>query len=299
MLPFAAPGDSTFRTLEEDDKASVLRTYARNRMAAPSPRQWAGVALINLTLLKGGACNRQRASRSSPIRLDRDRRTQSGRDLQRIASARGHSGRAVQWLGDPERPAPARGRVLHHLRQNVRSRAWVRSPRSATTTRPSIPTCWTRKNHSRTFDQLATVATIAAGESIDLGNIGILGCWVPDPNSPVNIVAESITAPRLRTKGSQIAVTSGFTQPGHRRVRSVRGRCLFLRRPDHQPMTSSRGSAVRFRPCRRGHAFLQRIGQRPCRRPARPNYYVGLLVDRENQLIESVRERQRRRGKPT
>ena len=56
MLPFAAYGDSAFRTLEEDDKASVLRTYARNQASVPIPQTVGGRGIITFNLLKGGAC---------------------------------------------------------------------------------------------------------------------------------------------------------------------------------------------------------------------------------------------------
>ena len=56
MLPFAAFEDMTFRTLEEDDKASVLRTYARNRFGGPISQTVGGRGLIKLRLLQGAAC---------------------------------------------------------------------------------------------------------------------------------------------------------------------------------------------------------------------------------------------------
>jgi Matrixin len=56
MLPFGSPGDLTFRTLEEDDKASVLRVYARNRFSGPLPATVGGRAVINLRLMKDGTC---------------------------------------------------------------------------------------------------------------------------------------------------------------------------------------------------------------------------------------------------
>ena len=89
--------------------------------AGRSPRQSAGVALINLTAperrsLRAG--NRRVGRGLSDA--DRDRRTEPGRDVQRIAAARGSRrtsrSMARSTLNVPPLPA---GRVLHHLRQNV------------------------------------------------------------------------------------------------------------------------------------------------------------------------------------
>ena len=56
MLPVVAEGDANPRTLEEDDKAAILRLYARNRFSGPIAQTVAGRALITLRLLKDGAC---------------------------------------------------------------------------------------------------------------------------------------------------------------------------------------------------------------------------------------------------
>ena len=56
MLPVVAPGDANPRTLEEDDKAAILRVYARNRFSGAIPQTVGGRGLITLRLLKDGAC---------------------------------------------------------------------------------------------------------------------------------------------------------------------------------------------------------------------------------------------------
>ncbi len=64
------------------------------------------------------------------------------------------------------------------------------------------------------FDNLATVASIADGDTVDLGTVGILGCWIPLAASDVDIEVTASTAPETATLGGQIAVTSGFTNTG-------------------------------------------------------------------------------------
>ena len=120
MLPLAAPGDSSFRTLEEDDKASVLRVYARNRFSGPLPQTIGGRAVISLRLLKDGAC--VPATGVSVVAY----RTQAGIDgMNRVETFSGSQLRAFTphqpfngsvTLNVPPLPA---GRVLHHLRQNA------------------------------------------------------------------------------------------------------------------------------------------------------------------------------------
>ena len=64
------------------------------------------------------------------------------------------------------------------------------------------------------FDNLATVASITAGNTVDLGTVGFLGCWIPVTSSDVDIEMTASTAPATATLGGDIAVTSSFTNQG-------------------------------------------------------------------------------------
>ena len=214
MLPFAAPGDSTFRTLEEDDKASVLRTYARNRDAGPIPQTVGGRGTINFTLLKGGACDP--ATGLSVVAYP----TLTGiAGVNRIETFSGSQLRAglldepfngsVTLNVPPLPPGESYAIYARTLEQGVGA---LSSQRYNFTTMSS--NLIDPENQSRTFDQLATIDAISAGQSIDLGNIGILGCWAPDPCSAIDLVSDVITAPATAVKGSQITVTSSFRNQG-------------------------------------------------------------------------------------
>ena len=64
------------------------------------------------------------------------------------------------------------------------------------------------------FDNLATVATITAGSTVDLGTVGFLGCWIPVATSDIDLAMTASTAPATATLGGDIAVTSSFTNQG-------------------------------------------------------------------------------------
>ena len=64
------------------------------------------------------------------------------------------------------------------------------------------------------FDNLATVATITAGSTVDLGTVGFLGCWIPVATSDIDLAMTASTAPATATLGGDIAATSSFTNQG-------------------------------------------------------------------------------------
>ena len=64
------------------------------------------------------------------------------------------------------------------------------------------------------FDELATVAAITAGSTVDLGTVGFLGCWIPVATSDIDLAMTASTAPATATLGGDIAVTSSFTNQG-------------------------------------------------------------------------------------
>ena len=233
MLPFGAVGDSTFRTLEEDDKASVLRTYARNRNGSPIAQTVGGRGTIRLTLLRGAAC--EPATGISVVAYP----TLTGIDgPNRVETFSGSHLRAG-LLDEPFNgsallnvlPLPAGQSYTIYARTFEQGLGAFSSQRYNYTTINS--NLLDAQDRSRTFDQLATVATITAGQSIDLGNIGILGCWVPDPGLPDQRRGRLHHRSGDRDQGESDRDHVAFQQSGHRGVRSVRGRCLLLRRPDH------------------------------------------------------------------
>ena len=287
MLPLAAPGDVSFRSLEEDDKSSVLRIYARNRFSGPIPQTVGGRAVINLTLLKDGAC--VPATGVSVVAY----RTQSGIDgMHRVETFSGSQLRAFTphqpfdgsvTLNVPPLP-PGESYTIYARTLETGTGALSSQRYNYTTINSNL---LDPENQSRTFDQLATIGGLVAGETRDLGNVGILGCSVADPNSPVNLVAQSITAPASAYKGSQIAVSSTFTNQGTAAAgafqvgiyfstdQTINGSDAFTGFTCAVPGLAPGGSA-------------QCNGSAPVPAGIVPgNYYVGLLVDRQNQVIEN------------
>ena len=286
MLPLAAPGDSSFRTLEEDDKASVLRVYARNRFSGPVPLTVGGRAVINLTLLKGGAC--VPATGVSVVAY----RTQSGIDgMNRVEAFSGSQLRAFTLhqpfngsvtLNVP--PSPAGESYTIYARTLETGTGALSSQRYNYTTINS--NLLDPENQSRTFDQLATIASLASGETRNLGSIGILGCSVADPNSPVNLVAQSITAPATAYKGSQIAVNSTFANQGSVATGAFEAGVYFS--TDQTINASDIFSGACAVPTLAAGAVGACNGSFPIPAAVVPgNYYVGVLVDRQNQVIEN------------
>ena len=140
-------------------------------------------------------------------------------------------------------------------------------------------------NKSRRFDQLAVVNAIAAGETIDLGNIGIEGCWVPDPTSSIDVVADSITAASTASVEGQIAVTSSVRNQGSSATGPfesafisplINDQCerhptgFSCPVPDLSPGATDSCNGLADVPVLAG------------------NYYLGVLADFQNQVVESV-----------
>jgi Big-like domain-containing protein/CARDB protein/matrixin len=288
MLPFVASGDATYRTLEEDDKAAVLRVYARNRFSGPLPPTVGGRGVINLRLVKDGAC--VPATGVSVVAY----RTASGIDgMNRVETFSGSQFRAFTahqpfngsvTLNVP--PLPAGESYTIYARTLETGTGALSGQRYNYTTINS--NLLDPPNQSRTFDQLATVSSLGAGDSVNLGDVGILGCWVPNPTSLVNLVAQSITAPATAYKGGQIAVSSTFTNAGSAAAGAFQVGVYFS---TDQTITSSdifSGFTCAV-PGLAGGAVTQCSGSAPVPAAVVPgNYYVGLLVDRQNQVPENV-----------
>jgi hypothetical protein len=288
MLPFAAPGDATFRTLEEDDKASVLRTYARNRFGGPLPQTIGGRGTIALTLLMGQSCTP--ATGVSVVAY----RTSAGTN---------GSGRVETFSGSQFRAGildePYNGSVTLNvppLPQGESYTLYARTFEQGTGALSSQRYNYTTingnlidpLNQSRTFDGLATVGAIAAGEQIDLGSIGMLGCSVADPNSPVNLVAGSVTAPLSATKGGTVAVASSFSNQGSAASGPFEAGIYFSTDPVITGDDLYTGFSCQIPGLAPGGAGTC-DGKAAVPGGVVPGeYYVGLLVDRQSQVLESA-----------
>jgi hypothetical protein len=288
MLPLVAPGDSTYRTLEEDDKASVLRVYARNRFGAPLPQTIGGRGVVTLRLLKDGECVAAtgvsvvayptQSGIDGPNRVE----TFSGSHLRGFTPHQPFDGSVTLNLA----PLPAGESYTIYARTLEAGTGALSAQRYNYTTINS--NLIDSANQSRTFDQLVTIESLAAGESLNLGNVGILGCWTPNPNSQVNLVAQSITAPATAFKGGQIAVSSTFSNQGTVAAGAFEAGMYFS---TDQTITSSdiySGFTCAV-PGLASGAVAACDGSAPVPGAVVPgNYYVGLLVDRTNQVIENA-----------
>ncbi len=287
MLPVVAPGDANPRTLEEDDKASILRLYARNRFSGPIPQTVGGRALINLRLLKDGAC--VPATGVSVVAY----RTQSGiNGMNRVETFSGSQLRAYTpyqpfdgsvTLNVP--PLPSGESYTIYARTLETGQGELSSQRYNYTTINS--NLLDPQGQSRTFDHLATISSLTSDETRNLGDVGILGCSVADPSSPVNLVAQSITAPATAYKGSQIPVTSTFSNIGTGAAGAFAAGVYFStdQTINQSDIFSGFTCAV---PGLASGATAQCNGSVPVPSGVLPgNYYVGLVVDRQNQVVEN------------
>src|SRR5687768_3610416 len=287
MLPLAAPGDATFRTLEEDDRSSVLRIYARNRQSGPLPATVGGRGVITLRLLKDGAC--VPATGVSVVAY----RTQSGIDgANRIETFSGSQLRAFTphqpfngsvALNVPPLP-PGETYTIYARTLEAGTGALSSQRYNFTTINSNLID---PENQSRTFDQLATIGALAAGETRDVGDVGILGCAVADPNSPVNLVARSVTAPDVAYKGSQIAVSSTFSNEGTAAAGAFDVGVYFSTDQTVNAGDIFSGFSCSV-PALAAGAVAECNGSAPVPAAVAPgSYYVGLVVDRQHEIIES------------
>jgi len=288
MLPVVAPGDANPRTLEEDDKASILRLYARNRFSGPIPQTVGGRALITLRLLKDGACApatgvsvvayRTQSGINGASRIE----TFSGSQLRAFTSNQPFNGSVT--LNVPPL-APGDSYTIYARTLETGSGSLAANRYNYTTINSNLLDA---QDHSRTFDQLATVASLAAGETRSLGDIGILGCSVADPNSPINLVAESITAPSTAYKGSQIAVTSTFSNQGTAAAGAFAVGVYFSTDQTINASDIYSGFACAVPGLAAGAvATCNGSVPVPAGVAAGNSYYVGLVVDRQIQVLEN------------
>jgi hypothetical protein len=288
MLPVVAEGDANPRTLEEDDKAAILRLYARNRFGGPIAQTVAGRALVTLRLLKDGACvpatgvsvvaYRTQGGINGPNRIE----TFSGSQLRAFTPNQPFNGSAT--LNLPPLP-PGESYTLYARTFETGSGDLAANRYNYTAINSNL---LDGQGHSRTFDQLATISSLVAGDTRALGDIGILGCAVADPNSQINLVAESITAPGTAYKGSTIAVSSTFRNQGTVAAGAFQVGVYFStdQTINQSDIFSGFSCAV---PNLASGAVAQCDGAAPVPSAVQPgSYYVGLIVDRQNQVLENT-----------
>jgi hypothetical protein len=286
MLPLAAPGDTSFRTLEEDDKASVLRVYARNRFPSPLPAAVGGRGVITFRLVRETACvpatgvsvvaYRTASGIDGAGRVE----TFSGSQLRPFTTQQPYSGSVT--LNVPPLP-PGESYTIYARTLEEGTGALAAQRYNYTTINSNL---LDPENGSRTFDHLATVDSLSAGEMRSLGDIGILGCTVADPNSPINLVATSMTAPATAYKGTAVPISSSFQNQGSIAAGSFEAGIYFSTDQiiDAADIFSGFSCTV---PGLAAGAVAQCNGSAPIPSAVIPGtYYVGLVVDRQNQVIE-------------
>ena len=213
MVPAGTSGNIDLRSLVDDDIASIIRTYARNS-TPPGPQTVGGRAVIEFTLMKGAACVPATGvavwAYETAGGLDGANRVETFSGSQfRDPLGEPYNG-SVKLNVSPGGPYTIYARTLE---DNGTSSAGIYSAfrYSFTTIRSDTmePNALTQE-----FDNLATVASLTAGNTVDLGTVGFLGCWIPVATSDIDLAMTASTAPATATLGGDIAVTSSFTNQG-------------------------------------------------------------------------------------
>lgn len=288
MAPFGTSNNIELRSLQEDDTASLLRTYARNAIS-PVPQTAGGRGVIQFDLRKGGACLAATgvsvwAYRTSEGLLGANRvETFSGSEFRQGIGDEPFNG-SVTLNVPPLPPGDSYTIFARTLENNSTSSAGAFSAYRYNFTTINSNSL-EPDGQSRTFDNLAVVNAIAPGAIFDLGVVGIDGCWADIPGSSFDLAAQSVTVPAEGTLGSQIAVTSSFTNQGAATGPFEVG--IYF------STDATINAADVFSGFTCGFAGLAIGGNGTCdgmvNVPSLPlgDYYVGLLVDRQNEVGES------------
>ena len=213
MVPAGTSGNIDLRSLTQDDIASFLRTYARN-VTPPVAQTAGGRGLIQFTLGQGAGCDPATGvavwayDTAGGIHGANRVETFSGSQF-RDPAGDPYNG-SVKLNVAPGGPYTIYARTLE---DNGTSSAGLYSAfrynNTAINSNAMDPNALTTE-----FDNIATVASIAAGATVDLGTLGIRGCWVPVPSSDIDLEMTASTAPATALLGGSIAVTSSFTNSG-------------------------------------------------------------------------------------
>ena len=273
--------------VQQDDVASLLRTYARN--ASPPIAQTVGdQGVIELDLKKGAACGPATGvavwayltsgGLTGATRVE----TFSGSDLRAGLPDEPFNGSVTLNV-----PPLAGGESYTIYAQTFDSSTGASAtPYSALRYNNTTIDSNTLDPTSRGFDQLATVNAIAAGATVDLGDIGILDCWVPVTGPAPDLQMDAVTAPADGTLGGQISVTSDFSNQGS--VNAGPFEVGFYFSPDSNVTVEdvASGSTCSF-------MALASTASNTCNGPIdvpplTPGvYYVGAIADHLNQVGET------------
>ena len=229
MVPAGTSGNIDLRSLVEDDIASIIRTYARNS-TPPGPQTVGGRAVIEFNLGKGAAC--EPASGVAVWAYETSGGLNGANRVETFSGSQFRDPLGEPYNGSVKLNVPPGGPYTIYARtleDNGTSSAGLYSAfRYSNTTINSNtmdPNALTQE-----FDNLATVATITAGSTVDLGTVGFLGCWIPVATSDIDLAMTASTAPATATLGGDIAVTSSFTNQGSAAAGPFEAGYLLLRR---------------------------------------------------------------------
>ena len=213
MVPAGTSNNIDLRSLAEDDIASIIRTYARNS-TPPGPQTVGGRGVIEFILAKGATC--QPATGVAVWAYETSGGLNGPNRVETFSGSQFRDPLGEPYNGSVKLNVPPGGPYTIYARtleDNGTSSAGLYSAfRYSNTTINSNtmePNALTQE-----FDNLATVASVTAGNTVDLGTVGFLGCWIPVATSDVDIEMTASTAAATATLGGDIAVTSSFTNLG-------------------------------------------------------------------------------------
>ncbi len=284
MVPGGPSGNILMRTLEEDDRASILRTYARNANP-PLDQTIGGRGVIKLNLKKGTACEAATglsvwAYRTSEGAFGANRvETFSGSHLRLGLGEEPVDGSVTLNV-----PPLAAGESYTILAQTLEQGLGAYSAQRYNQTTINSNTL-EGENQRLVFDGLAVVDSLSAGETVDLGDIGIDNCWPPVSGSEVDLVADAATAPTSAVIDGQIAVTSTFSNQGTQPSGAFEAGIYFSADAVIDADDAFAGLSCSIANLAGGGGSCDGVVTVPSIAPG--TYYVGVLVDRFNGVGES------------
>ncbi len=290
MVPFGTSANTDLQSLQEDDKASLLRTYARN--ANPTvPQTVGGRGVIQFNLKQGGACEP-----ASGVSVWAYRTSEGLLGATRIETFSGSEYR----VGNGDEPydgsvtlnvPPLAGGDSYTIFARTLENDNSASAGAFSAYRYNYTTINSNTleavGQSQTFNNLAIVGPIAAGETVDLGTIGIRGCWNPVPGSEFDLSGDSVAAPAEAILGGQIAVASSLSNIGSATTGPFEAGIYFSTDTTINSADVFTGFTCGFPGGLASGASTSCDGSVSVPSLMPGTYYVGLLVDRNNDVGES------------
>jgi len=187
MIPFVSTNNIDFRSLHNDDIASALRTYSRVNGLAQTT---GGRGRIIGTLKKSAGCTQVSTGVSVRAYL-------ASQGLEGVNSIETFSGSQFRQ-GLPGEPVNGSFElnvlpggpytIFAHTFENAGSGFYLAGEFNLTTNDSNT---LDTPGMSQAFDSLATVGSISAGQTVDLGTVGILGCVGNQPPLVVSVTPSS------------------------------------------------------------------------------------------------------------